>query len=98
MIGLDLTSISRFKGKEEEFASKILHEDEKISFNKTDSKTRFIAIRWAIKEALFKADNNLYSYPKVNITKQNQKYIVEGYEISTSIEGDLIAAVVLKEK
>ncbi len=98
MIGIDVTKISRFSGKEEDFAKKILHTDERKAFKASTKKTMFIAKRWAIKEALFKADNSLFEFSKVNIKKENGRYLYKGFNISTSSEDDMLIVIVQKEK
>ncbi len=98
MIGIDLTSISRFKGKEEKFAKRILSSEEKKLFKECKDKTQFIATRWALKEAIFKADNKMLEFSKINIKKENDKYINKGFQLSTSKEEDIIIAIAMKEK
>ncbi|CAM9097346.1 4'-phosphopantetheinyl transferase superfamily protein [Mycoplasma marinum] len=98
MIGIDLTTISRFKGKEDAFAKRILTKEEYYEFSLANNKTEFIATRWAIKEALFKVDNSFKNYAEIDIKKQDGKYIYPNFEISTSNELDSIIAIVIKEK
>ncbi|WP_156768873.1 4'-phosphopantetheinyl transferase superfamily protein [[Mycoplasma] mobile] len=96
MIGVDLTKISRFKNKSEKFAKRILsHEEfEKWEINKDHS---FLATRWAIKEAIYKADNNFFEFSKINVKKDNY-YWFQNFYISVSHEGDLIIAFVIKKE
>ncbi len=98
MIGIDLTKVSRFVGKEIQFAKRILSEKEFELFELSTNKLKFIATRWAIKEALFKADNSLRNYPHMEIQKNNSKYQFDNFEISTSDDGDFVIAMVIKEK
>ncbi|WP_027335059.1 4'-phosphopantetheinyl transferase superfamily protein [Mycoplasmopsis felifaucium] len=99
MIGIDITRLSRFKDVSDEFICRFLSENEIAEFNLIkDNETlriKFAAIHWAIKEALFKADNSLSDFRKISITKVNGKYVFQNFEISTSDEGDLLVAVVL---
>ena len=97
MIGIDLTTISRFKNKSETFVKTILSEQELIEYNLAENKELFLATRWAIKEALFKCDNSLLPFSKINIKKEDRKYKFENYSISTSSEGDLYIAIAKKE-
>ncbi|MCP4337241.1 MAG: 4'-phosphopantetheinyl transferase superfamily protein [Mycoplasma sp.] len=98
MIGIDITQISRFANKEERFAKKILHPSEMEEFNNSTNKTRFIATRWAIKEALYKVDNSYFEFSKVNIKKSKELYLFKDFSISTSSEQDITIAIVQKEK
>ncbi len=98
MIGIDLTKVSRFEGKELQFAKRILTEKEFGFFELSNNKTKFIATRWAIKEALFKADNSLRNYPHMEIEKNLGRYEFEGFEISTSDEDDLVIAIVINKE
>ena len=97
MIGIDLTTISRFKGKSETFVKTILSNQELIEYNLTQNRELFLASRWAIKEALYKCDNSLLPFNKINIRKEKRKYKFENYSISTSSEGDLYIAIAKKE-
>ncbi|MGL4343302.1 MAG: holo-ACP synthase [Metamycoplasmataceae bacterium] len=97
MIGVDITTISRFKEKDENFARKILSENEFQEFLEIENKSYYLATRWAIKEAIFKADNSFASFNKIDIHKNNNKYFFQNFHISTSHEGDFLIAFVLKE-
>ena len=75
--GVDLTQISRFAnlGKHtDRLARKILHKTELAEFaNQTSNKEMWLAVRWAIKEAVFKA-----AFPtRVNF-KDIELYKVDG--------------------
>ncbi|WGI36440.1 4'-phosphopantetheinyl transferase superfamily protein [Mesomycoplasma lagogenitalium] len=97
MIGIDITYISRFKNKSRDFAKKILSDSEMIEYDQIDEKDKFLATRWAIKEAIFKADNSYYEFNKISILKQNRRYFFKNFLISTSSEGESIVAFVVKE-
>ncbi|UVD81520.1 4'-phosphopantetheinyl transferase superfamily protein [Mycoplasma iguanae] len=96
MIGIDITRISRFQNKSENFAKRILSHNEFLEYKKIDDKAYFLALRWAIKEALFKADNTLLSFQKINISKINKKYFYKNFQITTSKEDDYLIACVVK--
>ena len=98
MIGIDLTNIERFKDVNDKFITKVLHPEEIAEYKISDDKIKYIATRWAIKEALFKSDNSMFSFSETRIIKKDKKYILEGYNISTSNEDNYIIAVVEKEK
>ncbi|MGZ9428356.1 4'-phosphopantetheinyl transferase superfamily protein [Mycoplasma sp. 1012] len=98
MIGVDIISISRFKGKKENFIKRILSENEWNSFVKTENKEKFLATRWAIKEAIFKADNKYFNFKQIDIYKENKKYKFQNFEISTSNDEDTVIAVAIKKE
>ncbi|MBN3534420.1 holo-ACP synthase [Mycoplasma procyoni] len=98
MIGVDITSISRFKGKTDRFIEKILTEKEIREYKKTEHKEEFLAKRWAIKEAIFKADNSFYEFSKIEIEKKERIYTFKNFEISTSQENDTVIAFVIKKE
>ncbi|CAT04810.1 Holo-[acyl-carrier protein]synthase [Mesomycoplasma conjunctivae] len=105
MIGIDITSIARFKKNYNVFADKILHKNEQEKFAQLqddDLRAKFLATRWAIKEALYKVDNQFSHFNLVNIQKKGLKYILideQGepnlhFDISTSSESDFLIAIV----
>lgn len=94
MIGIDLTKISRFQNSSPTLIKRILSELEIDEYKKTKNKAQFLATRWSIKEALYKANNSLYSFKSITIFKLNGIYMYKNYYISTSTEGDLCVAIV----
>ena len=98
MLGIDKTTISRFKNMSDSFIKRVLHEEEIIEYNASENKELFLAARWAIKEALYKADNTNVEFSKMKITKENRQYKFPGYIISTTNEGDDYIAIVMKVK
>lgn len=98
MLGIDLTKISRFENQNNQFITKTLHPEEIKEYEQTENKAAYLATRWAIKEALFKADNKLFSFSEIRISKKDRVYTFPGYIISTSNEDDYVIAVAQKEK
>ncbi|MCU4117092.1 4'-phosphopantetheinyl transferase superfamily protein [Mycoplasma zalophi] len=96
-VGIDITSISRFLNKTDEFAKRILSNEEFTEYQKINNKGKYLATRWAIKEAIFKADNAFNTFSNINI-KKNQKYYFDNFDISTSSEGDFVIAMAIKLK
>ncbi|EIE41061.1 holo-acyl-carrier protein synthase [Mycoplasmopsis canis UF31] len=97
--GVDLTRISRFKDKSLIFAKKILSANEFQEFQKLsdiDSKSLFLARSWAIKEAIFKADNQYFNFSSIDLIKINKRWTFKDFSISISHEGDLLIAFVTK--
>lgn len=93
-IGIDITRISRFEDASETLINRILHPNEKILFNKSENKAEFLAAHWAIKEALYKTNNNLFHFDKIELIKEEKIYTYPGYDISTSKEDDTYIAIV----
>ena len=93
-----MTSIDRFKNKNESFAKKILSKEEYLEWIISEKKDIFLATRWAIKEAIFKSDNNFSNFNNINLKKVNQKYCFQEFQISTSREKNYIIAIALKKK
>ncbi|MGL5204891.1 MAG: 4'-phosphopantetheinyl transferase superfamily protein [Metamycoplasmataceae bacterium] len=98
MVGIDITSIERFKNKDEKFAEKILSNDELINWKNIETKDVFLATRWAIKEAIFKCDNKYFNFREIDIKKIDNKYCFSSFGISTSRENDYIIAIAIKIK
>lgn len=98
MLGIDITKISRFKNAKDTLIKKILHPKEITKYQESENKAKFLAIRFAIKEALFKANNSNFIFSKIEIQKKNRVYQYPGYVISTSNEDDYYIAIVKKEK
>ncbi len=98
MVGIDITSIDRFKTKGDTFAKKILSKEEYSEWTISETKDIFLATRWAIKEAIFKSDNNFSNFSNINLKKINSKYCFKEFQISTSRENNYIIAIALKKK
>ncbi len=97
MLGIDLTKISRFENSTEAFIDKILSVEEKVLYEESSNKARFLAKRWSVKEALFKADNSLNTFKDINLIENGREVEFKGFEISTSTEDDYYIAIVTKE-
>lgn len=105
--GIDITSWERKEFTNPKLPIKILHQFELDFYNKiTDQKQaqKFLASRWAIKEAIIKAENNKIAMNTINVEYFNNKPFVilcdNKYDISISYENDLIiaSAICLKEE
>ncbi|WP_025755116.1 4'-phosphopantetheinyl transferase superfamily protein [Mycoplasmopsis cricetuli] len=97
-IGVDITQISRFHNKKITFAQKILGKKELLEYQNLTCKDQalFLARAWAIKEAIYKADNSYSNYHKIDLVKSNNKWTFENFNISISHENDLLVAFVIK--
>ncbi|MBN0919258.1 4'-phosphopantetheinyl transferase superfamily protein [[Mycoplasma] gypis] len=101
-VGIDLTTIKRFDEIDilaiKRFLSKSEF-DEYLEITKTHTKdfiNLFLATRWALKEAIFKADNRFYEFKKINITKHDNVYHFENFSLSTSNENGMVIAIAIK--
>ncbi|MBZ4195201.1 4'-phosphopantetheinyl transferase superfamily protein [Mycoplasma tauri] len=98
-IGVDITKISRFFNKSDAFIKRVLSDAELFDFiqiEDIEGKAKFLAVRWAIKEAIFKADNSYVAFNKITIKEIDEGYLFKGFDISTSSEDDYIIATVLR--
>lgn len=98
MIGIDITSIIRFENKGEKFAKKILSKQEFNLWKSEEFRAGFLATRWAIKEAIFKCNNDFYCFNEINLDKINGKYIFKNFQISTSKENNYVIAIAIEKK
>ncbi|WP_036463673.1 4'-phosphopantetheinyl transferase superfamily protein [Mycoplasmopsis sturni] len=96
--GVDITRISRFKNKDYKFAKRILSEDELFEFmrEKSENQPLYLARAWAIKEAIFKADNTYAEFQKITLKKINKRWTFKDFKISISHEGDYLIAFVIR--
>ncbi|WP_426461007.1 holo-ACP synthase [Mycoplasma hafezii] len=99
-IGVDITTISRFEKVDSYFARRILSDAEFELFQtlQDDKKAKFLARAWAIKEAIFKANNDYYEFSKINLQKINHRWTFKNFEISISHEKDLLIAFVIERE
>ncbi|MBN0970946.1 4'-phosphopantetheinyl transferase superfamily protein [Mycoplasma phocoeninasale] len=99
MIGIDLVKISRFKKIKKHHVAKFLHPCEINEWEKLPKKRqiRYLANRWAIKEAIYKADNKYWDFTKILINKNKSgKYQFENFEITTTNESNHVIAMTFK--
>ena len=98
MVGIDITRISRFNNWTESKIKRILHPSEMDLLLQANNKALFLATRFAIKESLFKIDNNLFHFDKIYIMKENNRYVYKDFQISTSKEDDYLIAFSQRNK
>lgn len=101
-IGIDVTNIERFKNKKDFFAKRILTKNEYSVYLNTDEslKAKFLAVRWALKEATYKAISNFENifFTNIEFIKVDNKYkcvTFERVEVSVSYNNNLIYAIAL---
>ena len=97
MIGIDITSVKRFVDKSTPFAKKVLSAAEFVQWQISSNQALFLAQRWAIKEAIFKANNQYYDFGSINIVRQaSGQFAFANFAISTSKEDDYVVAFVME--
>lgn len=101
-IGVDLTTVSRFNNIKKHFIKRMLTDIEYDLYLKCkkENRTEFLAARWAVKEAIFKANNDIGYLHYSLLHKENGKpYILDHPEIKVSLshEKDTLIALVLIE-
>ncbi|MDE5949708.1 MAG: 4'-phosphopantetheinyl transferase superfamily protein [Malacoplasma sp.] len=101
-IGIDVTNVQRFIDKKEIFAKRILTKNEYLDYLKTEDylKPKFLAVRWALKEATYKAIskfNNIF-FTNIEFIKMNRHYkcmTFKNVEVSVSYNENLVYAIAL---
>lgn len=102
-IGIDVTEFDRFKQLSDRFIRRFLTENEYSEFLKTDNigKTKFLASRWALKEAVFKATSkkNPIPFTKIEFKKNNDGFVecttFENVKVSLSYTKNYVYAIAL---
>ena len=96
-IGVDILKIDRIDFK---IARKVLSSEEMEIFDSIDNediKREYLAERFAVKEALFKADNSLFNYDQITILndEKGKPYLknVKGF-VSIAHDNGLVCAFV----
>lgn len=100
MIGIDLVDIRRFKNKSAKFLARYMNQNELLEYQKianSDLQATYAAELWAIKEAIFKANNSLSDFSHLEIKKTNGVFSHEAFEISLSHEKNMLVAVAIKK-
>ena len=100
-IGVDIVKISRFNNVSEHFIDRVLTNDEKEEYLKREDKVKYLASRFAAKEAYFKATQDP-SYLKVSILNQENgaPYILDKKNIHLSLSDEdeyVVAYLILEE-
>ena len=97
-IGVDILSIDRVDFK---IAKKVLSSEEKEIFNNIENKNikrEFLAERFAVKEALFKADNSYFNYDQISVLcdEKGKPYLknIQGF-VSISHDNGMVCAFVV---
>lgn len=104
--GIDICRIDRIEFNNKKLISRFLHPQELETFNQINDKfllRKFLASRWAIKEALFKALEYPIAFNKIFIYYQNNRPAInlinyQQVSISLSYEDNLVIASVILVK
>jgi len=84
MIGCDIVEIQRFAERQDRWAKKVLKENEMQEYNQRTNKLEYLAGRWAVKEAIYKAAG-LASGFEVLTNSNGAPYVSGAPHISVSI-------------
>lgn len=100
-IGVDLVKISRFKDVNQHFIERILTKEEKLEYEKREDKIKYLASRFAAKEAYFKATQDIH-YLNVSVlnNENGAPYILNKKNIHLSLSDEdeyVIAYLILEE-
>lgn len=101
-VGIDLAVISRFEGKDDHYAKCFLTPAEFELYGQLQPKRKatFLASRWACKEAIFKATQDIHftDYSILN-EKSGKPYVADHPEMKVSIshDGDFVVAIVITD-
>ena len=100
-IGVDLVKINRFKDVSEHFINRVLTSLEKEEYLKRENKIEYLASRFAVKEAYFKASQDIH-YLKISTLndEKGKPYIVDKKNIHLSISHEdeyVVAYLILEE-
>ncbi|BAC43825.1 holo-acyl carrier protein synthase [Malacoplasma penetrans HF-2] len=102
-IGIDVTKIDYFVNKSDKFIKRLLTDNEYNQYLKIDNnlKPRFLASRWALKEATFKAINEFHKIFFINIEfikNDNNSYTCTTFKnvkVSISYDGNQVFATAI---
>ncbi len=103
--GIDITSINRSEFRNEKLSEKLLHKNELDLFlliKDEHLRIRFLAARWALKEAIFKCfDGEITSFKDLNIekTKANKPFCFFNniyVDLSLSYENEYVMASAIR--
>lgn len=100
-VGVDIVKISRFNDVSEHFISRILTNEEKEEYLKRSNKTQYLASRFAVKEAYFKATQDIH-YLNISVLndENGMPYILDKKNIHLSISHEdeyVVAYLILSE-
>lgn len=100
-IGVDIVKISRFKDVSEHFINRILTKEELEVYHKREDKIRYLASRFAAKEAYFKATQDIH-YLSISILNDENgaPYILnkKNIHLSLSDEDEYVVAYLILEE
>lgn len=100
-VGVDIVKISRFKDVSEHFINRILTIEEKKEYLKRENKSQYLASRFAVKEAYYKATQDIH-YLGISVLndESGKPYILNKKNIHLSISHEdeyVVAYLILSE-
>ena len=101
-VGIDLVKKDRFNNLESNFINRVYTKEELDLYSSLSGNKRidFLASRWAVKEAIFKAlGNKDYLHYAILNNEKGKPFILNHPEIKVSIshDGDYVIAIVIVE-
>ena len=100
-IGVDIVKINRFENVSEHFINRILTPEEKIEYDKRENKVKYLASRFAAKEAYFKASQDIH-YLSISVLnyENGAPYILnkKNIHLSLSDEDEYVVAYLIIEE
>ena len=100
-VGVDIVKISRFKDVSEHFINRILTKEELDIYHKKEDKVKYLASRFAAKEAYFKASQDIHYLSISVLNDENGKPYVLGKKnihLSLSDEDEYVIAYLIIEE
>ena len=100
-VGVDIVKISRFNDVSEHFINRVLTKEEKEEYLKRENKPKYLASRFAAKEAYFKATQDAgYLHVSILNKENGAPYILnkENIHLSLSDEDEYVVAYLILEE
>lgn len=96
-IGIDVAELNRFENLSEKFIKRFLTTNEYADFLKVEekNKTKFLASRWALKEAVFKATSKWKPIPFIHLEFRKHP---DGYIQCTTFNNIKVSLTYSKDK
>lgn len=100
-VGVDIVKISRFNDVNEHFINRILTKEELVVYNQRVDKVKYLASRFAAKEAYFKATQDIH-YLSISVLNDENgaPYILnkKNIHLSLSDEDEYVVAYLILEE
>lgn len=94
-IGIDITTIDRFKNVSDYFIKRILTNNEYLEYLESNNKNNFLASRWSLKEAVYKSISQYINIPFYKIEFQKN---LNGKVFCTNIKNVNVSVTYFENK